>query len=614
MPGLPQFNNEAKTGIGRLARRRALKWAAVIVAPILLFMWFAGSATTSIMGTVVAAGSMAVDEEQSSECSKSEDGTGGGDADGIIGKYIEKAKAIAADDSHGYDQGSRNLNPDTDCAGFVFYSLKQAGVKNIGETPFSTSSMDTLLPKAGFKKHAWNGDEKDLKKGDILWWDGSGNRGHTEIYIGDHQNIGAHSNEFGGITGGKPGDQTQHEISIEKFGPGSFTHYWRLEDTSAYPDSSTTTASDKKSTGGTDVSRNAHEIASKLAGEGFSRAATAGILGNLTHESGIDPTREQIPGNPKGGFGLMQWTPRSKVRTWFDQHKLNGRPDTDLNGQTRMLIDAAKNDWNNVALGDAKAEGTIPSDTTDLKKLFDTTGDPQIAATAFMAGCERPQWASRNEDARRATAKQYYDSLTGISFTGKQTASSDDDASDADGGQDGECTAEDSDSDSGGDGTAQYGSVGGAPTDTHNFAWMCSGNQKICKASDAGVFYPHLEYGHQCVWYAWNRLAMIHGNEGWSWVVGNGGDIWANVQGKPGWEVSDTPKPGDGASGKTAPFAGSTHVAVVEEVKDDPSGWKVRISEGNYDSSASFDSYNSRWLTKTQMAGIHFFRNTAWKK
>lgn len=610
MPGSesPQFNDEAKAGAGRLARRRTVKWAAAIMLPILLFLWMAGNATTSAMGTVMAAGALADDDEQSTECAKSDDGSDA-DAQGIVAKYVEKAKEIAADDSHGYDQGSRNLNPDTDCSGFVFYSLKKAGIKNIGETPFNTSGMDTLLPKAGFKKVAWGGDEKDLQKGDILWWDSGGNRGHTEIYIGDHQNVGAHYNENGGITGGKPGDQTQHEVSIEKFSPGTSTHYFRLEDTSAY-DGSAATAGDKK-TGSADVSRNAHEIASKLAGEGFSRAATAGILGNLAHESGMDPAREQIPGNPNGGFGLMQWTPRSKVRTWLDRHNLNGTPDTDLNGQIRMLADAARSDWNNVALDKVKGEGTVPSDTTDLKKLFDSTGDPQIAASAFMAGCERPSWGSRNEDARRNAAKQYYDSLTDISFTGRQSSSSDE--SDSQDGQTDECSVDDSDGGEG-EGSAQYGSVGGAPTDTHSFAWMCSGNQKICTASDAGVFYPHLEYGHQCVWYAWNRLAMIHGNEGWTWVVGDGGDIWANVQGKPGWEVSDTPKPGDGASGKTQPFAGSTHVAVIEEVRDDPSGWKVRISEGNFDGSATFDSYNSRWLTKTQMAGIHFFRNTNWKK
>lgn len=92
-------------------------------------------------------------------------------------------------------------------------------------------------------------------------------------------------------------------------------------------------------------------------------------------------------------------------------------------------------------------------------------------------------------------------------------------------------------------GSTSYGSVGGAPTKDGDFSWMCSGNQKICSASDAGVFYPHLEYGHQCVWYAWNRLAMIHGNEGWSWVMGNGGDIANNLKGQSGWTVDGNLNP-----------------------------------------------------------------------
>lgn len=168
-------------------------------------------------------------------------------------------------------------------------------------------------------------------------------------------------------------------------------------------------------------------------------------------------------------------------------------------------------------------------------------------------------------------------------------------------------------------GSTSYGSVGGAPTKDGDFSWMCSGNQKICSASDAGVFYPHLEYGHQCVWYAWNRLAVIHGNEGWSWVMGNGGDIANNLKGQSGWTVDGNPKPGDGISGRGSPFAGGGdcgHVAVVEEVSSDPSGWKIRISEGNRDGSASFSSYGSRWLTKSQLSSTdcQFFRNSNWKK
>lgn len=153
-----------------------------------------------------------------------------------------------------------------------------------------------------------------------------------------------------------------------------------------------------------------------------------------------------------------------------------------------------------------------------------------------------------------------------------------------------------------------------------DFSWMCDA-VGVCKSGDAGSkgIYPHLEYGYQCVWYAWQRLSMIHGKDGWNWLMGNGGDIWSAAAGNPGWEADLTPHPGDGISGHNAPFAGSTHVAVVEKVAEDPSGWKVYISEGNYNGSASWNSYNTRWMTKAQLGvgnsgnDIHFFRCKAWK-
>ena len=42
--------------------------------------------------------------------------------------WVEWAKNIAADDSHGYSQPRRNGNPDYDCSSLVYYALKQAGL------------------------------------------------------------------------------------------------------------------------------------------------------------------------------------------------------------------------------------------------------------------------------------------------------------------------------------------------------------------------------------------------------------------------------------------------------------------------------------------------------
>lgn len=370
---------------------------------------------------------------------------------------------------------------------------------------------------------------------------------------------------------------------------------------------SSTTGEGSSQDGSFDTSGNALKIAQGFADAGYSKAATAGVLGNIQAESGFRPTAASAD----GGYGIAQWTPRSKIRAWFDANGLSGTDDSDLDGQIKMLIGTAESSFNNYYLENASSEITIRNNS--LYETWLHASDPETAAVAWMAGWERPNWSLRHEDVRRQTARNYYESgLDGITFDTSRR----DDGTGSDGGDSTTtvaCSADASDS-----GDASYGSVDGAPAENGNFGWMCSGNQRICGASDAGVFYPHLEYGHQCVWYAWNRLAMIHGNDGWSWVIGNGGDIAGNLKGKPGWTVDGSPKAGDGISGRGTPFSdggGCGHVAVVERVEADPSGWKIRISEGNRDGSASFESYGSRWLTKAQLSNTdcQFFRSSNWK-
>lgn len=361
------------------------------------------------------------------------------------------------------------------------------------------------------------------------------------------------------------------------------------------PASQTTEGGDDGSASATGGNRTALRLAQKFADRGYSRESTAGMLANIQAESGF---RADAVNASSGAYGLGQWLPSSKIRTWLDSH---GHGDMDIaseDAQILMLADgmAAGDGWNNYYIEQFRGEGYRTIDDS-LYETWKRTDDPRAAAVAWMDGYERPGHTSAEARKRAEYAASWYENVNGIEFTGRPQT---DDAGTR------VCPAD-------GEGDAETGSVGGAPAGSGDFSWMCDSNQKICGPSDAGVLYPHLEYGHQCVWYAWNRLGMIHGNDGWSWVVGDGGDIADNCKNVAGWEVDTTPHPGDGASGKTQPFAYTTHVAVVEEVADDPSGWKVRISEGNADGSASFDSYGSRWLTKTDMQGIQFFRNTAWR-
>ena len=162
--------------------------------------------------------------------SATEDDTRGKLAETYYGKisgsggtaYMQWALEIAADDSHGYSQINRNGNPDYDCSSLVYYSLYNTGwpIASICPYAFATGSMDSVLTQLGFQKITFsNGDYSSLVAGDILL-----REGHTEIYIGNGQTVGAHSDEVGGITGAQGGDQTGREISVVGFGNWSVAY------------------------------------------------------------------------------------------------------------------------------------------------------------------------------------------------------------------------------------------------------------------------------------------------------------------------------------------------------------------------------------------------------
>ena len=147
---------------------------------------------------------------------------GGGDIN-----YVNWALEVAADNSHGYSQPART-GPDYDCSSLVYYSLVNSGYEELvgicGGYPFTTYYMCELLEQAGFTRYPYSG-MGDLQEGDILVFVGvqSAGTGHTEIYIGNGQNVGAHS-DYDGVQG----DSSGSEISTGPFYEGSWDYVMRL--------------------------------------------------------------------------------------------------------------------------------------------------------------------------------------------------------------------------------------------------------------------------------------------------------------------------------------------------------------------------------------------------
>lgn len=132
-----------------------------------------------------------------------------------IENYIQNAINIANDNSHGYSQVNR-WGKDYDCSSLVITVVENAGipVKSKGGATY-TGNMLSAFKKCGFTDVTSSvnlATGAGLVRGDILL-----NRTHhTEIYIGNGKNVGAHISETGGVTG-RTGDQTGKEICTNNY-------------------------------------------------------------------------------------------------------------------------------------------------------------------------------------------------------------------------------------------------------------------------------------------------------------------------------------------------------------------------------------------------------------
>lgn len=134
-----------------------------------------------------------------------------------INNYVNWMISIANDNSHGYDQ-ARRWGPDYDCSSFVVKGLQQAGIPMFDNQSIGyTGSLRSELLKRGFNDVTAQVNRTSgagLLRGDICL---TVSGGHVVTYIGNSQIVHASINEFGGITGGKTGDQTGKEICVRSY-------------------------------------------------------------------------------------------------------------------------------------------------------------------------------------------------------------------------------------------------------------------------------------------------------------------------------------------------------------------------------------------------------------
>ena len=130
----------------------------------------------------------------------------------------------------------------------------------------------------------------------------------------------------------------------------------------------------------------------------WTKQAIAGMLGNMEIESNIMPDIHEISGG--GGYGLVQWTPGSRLVKWAQRNGLDYR---DIYTQLKRI------------------EYEITTDKPDDKQFFHPTmsfreftqsqASPEYLAQIFVDHYERPSAAGRKLSARQLAARKWFNLL-----------------------------------------------------------------------------------------------------------------------------------------------------------------------------------------------------------
>lgn len=143
---------------------------------------------------------------------------------------------------------------------------------------------------------------------------------------------------------------------------------------------------------------NARYIMQYFKAKGWTLNAVAGMVGNMDAESHVNPgIWEKLTVNTSRGFGLVQWTPATKLINWCEA---NGLDYTDIDSQLARIVYELEN-----GLQFYKTD-TYP---ITFKQFSTSTQSPEYLAGAFLYNYEQP--AVYNTEERQERARLYYDYL-----------------------------------------------------------------------------------------------------------------------------------------------------------------------------------------------------------
>ena len=142
---------------------------------------------------------------------------------------------------------------------------------------------------------------------------------------------------------------------------------------------------------------NAKAIFSFFINKGWTAQSICGMLGNIQVESGFRPDLHEYGGGP--GYGLVQWTPKSKLVDWANSRNLNYKT---LETQCQRI------QWE---LENKQQWISTKAYSMTFKQFSQSRQTPTYLANAFIRNYERPK--VQNQPKRGQYAEYWYKTLSG---------------------------------------------------------------------------------------------------------------------------------------------------------------------------------------------------------
>lgn len=161
---------------------------------------------------------------------------------------------------------------------------------------------------------------------------------------------------------------------------------------------------------------NATYIYKYLSAKGWTKNSIAALLGNMQHESSINPGRwegDDVGSGP--GYGLCQWTPYTNYTNWVETNSPGDDPSKMDNNLARIIYE----------LENHLQYYVTDSYSETFEEFTQSTAEPYYLACAFawnyersyvvLYGTEEEKEALRQK--RGASANAWYEYLGGVPIT-----------------------------------------------------------------------------------------------------------------------------------------------------------------------------------------------------